>query len=254
MAVCEQGYLCEVCGLEVAEIDESDLYLRYVLGEVDPETLHVQPERHLRCNPTLAQFIVADGFAPVVVEGFFAKSELDPEFVAAEEARVTRGYLRLLELPGLGLPLTEYPAARGPGPLAGPDAGRAGAGDGPATPRRRDEPHVHRRPTRRPARRRPAPTAPDPLPRRRPRAGRGLPGREPRRRLGPDRRRVHRAAGRRAGTRSTSTTTSAASSSSTSSRDDCGMEVVRWLCLRAPPAPPADAVLRPQPQPRGRLA
>ena len=47
MAVCEQGYLCEVCGLDVAEITESDLYLRYVLGEVDPETLHVIPRRHI---------------------------------------------------------------------------------------------------------------------------------------------------------------------------------------------------------------
>ena len=69
MAVCEQGYLCEVCGLDVAEITESDLYLRYVLGEVDPETLHTQPERHIRCNPTLAQFIVADDFPPVVAAG-----------------------------------------------------------------------------------------------------------------------------------------------------------------------------------------
>ncbi len=109
MALCEQGYLCEVCNEEVETIDESDLYLRYVLGEVDPETLHVSRERHLRCNPTLAQFIVAEGFGPVVVEGPFAKSGLDPEFVASEEARVTEGYLRLRELPGSGLPLTDYP-------------------------------------------------------------------------------------------------------------------------------------------------
>src|SRR6478735_3944276 len=109
MAVCEQGYLCEVCGLDVAEVHESDLYLRYVLGEVDPETLHVRPERHITCNPTLAQFIVAEGFAPVSVEGVFSKAGLDPEFVAAEEARVTRAYLRLRELPELGLPITEYP-------------------------------------------------------------------------------------------------------------------------------------------------
>lgn len=109
MALCDQGYLCEVCGRDVADLAESDLYLRYVLGEVDPETLHVQPERHLRCNPTLAQFIVAEGFPPVAVEGFFAKSALDPEFVAAEEARVTRGYLRLLELRVTELPIVEYP-------------------------------------------------------------------------------------------------------------------------------------------------
>ena len=109
MVRCEQGYLCEVCGADVEDLTDSDLYLRYVLGEVDPETLHVQPERHLRCNPTLAQFIVVEGFEPIVVEGPFAKSGLDPEFVAEEDARVTRGYRRLLELPALGVPITEYP-------------------------------------------------------------------------------------------------------------------------------------------------
>ena len=109
MAVCEQGYLCEVCRGEVEDLTESDLYLRFVLGEVDPETLHVQPERHLRCNPTLAQFIVADGFPAVTVAGPFAKAGLDAEFVASEEARVTRGYLRLLELPALGLSIADYP-------------------------------------------------------------------------------------------------------------------------------------------------
>jgi len=110
VAVCEEGYLCEVCGAEVEDITASDLYLRYVLGEVDPETLHTSPERHLRCNPVLAQFIVAEGFAPVVVEGPFAKAELDHEFVVEEEDRVTRGYLRLKEVFFLeGLPITEYP-------------------------------------------------------------------------------------------------------------------------------------------------
>ena len=109
MALCDQGYTCEVCREEVEAIDESDLYLRYVLGEVDPETLHLAPERHLRCNPTFAQFIVAEGFGPVVVEGPFAKDQLDPDFVAEEEARVTEGYFRLRELAGSGLPLTEYP-------------------------------------------------------------------------------------------------------------------------------------------------
>jgi hypothetical protein len=109
MAVCERGYLCEVCGREVEDLHESDLYLRYVLGEVDPERLHIQPERHLVCNPTLAQFIVADGFPPVLAEGLFAKSQLDPAFVAVEEERVTRGYLRLRSLRALELPLVEYP-------------------------------------------------------------------------------------------------------------------------------------------------
>jgi hypothetical protein len=109
MAICEQGYLCDVCGCDVAELTESDLYLRYVLGEVAPESLHLTPERHIRCNPVLAQFIVVDGFEPVLAGGFFDKSSLDPDFVADEERRVTRGYLRLLEVMSLELPIIDYP-------------------------------------------------------------------------------------------------------------------------------------------------
>ncbi len=77
---------------------DSDLYLRFVTGMLDPELLHVTPEKHIRCNPTLAQFIVADEFTPVLVEGEFAKSNLDPEYVAARETLVTRGWYRLHEL------------------------------------------------------------------------------------------------------------------------------------------------------------
>ncbi len=109
MARCERGYLCEVCGEEVEELADSDLYLRYVLGEVDPERLHKLPERHIRCNPVLAQFIVVPGWTPVTIEGAFAKAVLDPQFVSHEELRVTRGYLRLQELGRLGLPIHEYP-------------------------------------------------------------------------------------------------------------------------------------------------
>lgn len=111
MARCDEGYLCDVCGQEVEDLTESDLYLRYVLGEVDPETLHLAHERHLRCNPTLAQFIVADGFEPVEVTGPFSRQELDPLFVAEEQARVTAAYQRLQTLfhTSRDLPLTEYP-------------------------------------------------------------------------------------------------------------------------------------------------
>jgi hypothetical protein len=109
MAQCDQGYLCEVCGQEVEDLIDSDLYLRYVLGEVDPERLHLLPERHIRCNPVLAQFIVDSGFDPVRVGGAFSKAELAPEFVAAEETRVTQGFLRLQEVLRLGLPIHEYP-------------------------------------------------------------------------------------------------------------------------------------------------
>ena len=109
MARCEQGYLCEVCGLEVAEITDSDLYLRYVLGEVPPEQLHLLRERHIRCNPALAQYVVDPAFAPLRCEGFFAKETLDAAFVAAEETRVTRGWRRLQEIPTLGIAIIDYP-------------------------------------------------------------------------------------------------------------------------------------------------
>ena len=109
MARCEQGYLCEVCHKDVEDIVDSDLYLRYVLGEVPAEELHLRPERHLRCNPELAQYVVDPGFPSVRCEGIFGKELLDGAYVAAEEARVTRGWRRLCELPGLGLPITEYP-------------------------------------------------------------------------------------------------------------------------------------------------
>jgi hypothetical protein len=109
MARCEQGYLCDVCGGDVAALTESDLYLRYVLGEVPPEQLHILRERHITCNPATAQYIVDPGFTPVQCPGPFGKENLDPAWVAAEEARVTAAWRRLQELPALGLPIIEYP-------------------------------------------------------------------------------------------------------------------------------------------------
>jgi len=109
MAKCEEGYLCDVCGQDVAELADSDLYLRYVIGLLDPEVLHTTKERHIRCNPSLAQYIVADDFEPVVVDGPFDKRQLDTTFVRAQEILVTRGWQRLKELAGLGIPIIEYP-------------------------------------------------------------------------------------------------------------------------------------------------
>jgi hypothetical protein len=110
MARCEEGYLCDVCGGDVENIWESDLYLRYVIGQIDPETLHTTRERHIRCNPTLAQFIVHTDFEPVIVAGPFAKCELDPAYVRDHERLVTRGWQRLKELSHLeGLSLLDYP-------------------------------------------------------------------------------------------------------------------------------------------------
>ena len=109
MAKCEQGYLCDVCGREVEQMTDSDLYLRFILGEVPLDALHVSRERHLRCNATLAQFIVDPAFTPVACEGPFAKQSLDPASVTEQEERVTRAWRRLQELPGMGLPLVQYP-------------------------------------------------------------------------------------------------------------------------------------------------
>jgi hypothetical protein len=112
MVGCEQGYLCDVCGLDVEAITESDLYLRYVMGEVSPLALPTLRERHIRCNPATAQYIVDPAFAAVRGEGLFAKELLDPEYVAAQEALVTQAWRRLQEIPRLGIPITEYPLAQ----------------------------------------------------------------------------------------------------------------------------------------------
>lgn len=109
MARCEEGYLCDVCGGDVESLVESDLYLRYVIGMVDPETLHTTRERHIACNPALAQFIVDGAFPTVAVEGPFDKRRLDPAFVAEREGLVTRGWRRLRELSGRELSILDYP-------------------------------------------------------------------------------------------------------------------------------------------------
>jgi hypothetical protein len=109
MAKCDEGYLCDVCGKDVAEIVDSDLYLRYIVGMLDPEVLHTSPERHIRCNPGLAQYIIAEDFEPVVIEGPFDKRQLDPAFVAEREELMTRGWRRLNDVIRLGVPIIEYP-------------------------------------------------------------------------------------------------------------------------------------------------
>src|SRR2546421_12795177 len=109
MVACEQGYLCDVCGKDVEAITESDLYLRYVMGEVSPLELPRQRERHIRCNPATAQYIVDTAFEPVRCDGVFAKESLDRGHVREQEERVTRAWRRLQEIPNLGIPIPEYP-------------------------------------------------------------------------------------------------------------------------------------------------
>ena len=109
MAKCDQGYLCEVCGQPVENITDSDLYLRYVLGEIPYAQLHRAPERHLRCNPVDAQFIVDPDFTPVEVTGLFDKRLFDPVEVAKKEDLYSRAWRRLRQVAAESLPLSEYP-------------------------------------------------------------------------------------------------------------------------------------------------
>ncbi|MCZ2342666.1 MAG: hypothetical protein LC104_12880 [Bacteroidales bacterium] len=111
MARCDEGYRCEVCGQDVEQITDSDLYLRYILDEIPLEFLHRAAERHIRCNPVLAQYIRHERFEPVTLEGPFGKQQFDPAFRVAEEQRVTQGWLRLQAIPRLGLSVAEYPLA-----------------------------------------------------------------------------------------------------------------------------------------------
>ena len=99
MAKCEEGYLCEVCGGDVERLRDSALYLQFIIGWLDPETLHTRRECHLRCLPALAQFIDDPRFdPPVVVEGEFGRNQLDAQFASERAGLVTRGYQRLLEI------------------------------------------------------------------------------------------------------------------------------------------------------------
>src|SRR5262245_5472134 len=109
MAKCEQGYLCDVCGKDVEDITDSDLYLRYVMGEVRPDQLHRMPERHIRCNTPLAQYIVDSAFAPVHIEGAFAKQSIDSSYVVQQEALVTRAWRRLQEIAATPVHVIDYP-------------------------------------------------------------------------------------------------------------------------------------------------
>jgi hypothetical protein len=57
----------------------------------------------------LAQYINDPGFDPVSCPGPFNKYEFDPDFIRAEERRVTRAWRRLQAIPHLGLSVAEYP-------------------------------------------------------------------------------------------------------------------------------------------------
>lgn len=110
MARCDSGYFCLECGEYVPSILESELYLRYVMGEVPFDGLLALPDRHIRCNPAIAQYIVHESFPAVLDERpEFDKRRRDPAEVVAREDLVTRAWLRQQSLPESGLDVADYP-------------------------------------------------------------------------------------------------------------------------------------------------
>ena len=110
MANCDEGYNCDRCGEYVENVEESELYLRYVLGAVPHEELPREPERHIRCAPEFAQFIVDPGFEPVPCDDpDLAKERLPAAVRAAQERLFTRAWRRLREVRDLGIPVEDYP-------------------------------------------------------------------------------------------------------------------------------------------------
>lgn len=99
MAKCEEGYLCEVCGHDVENLRDSGLYLQFILGWIDPETLHTRREIHIDCLPALAQFIDDTNYPrPLEVPPEFHREHLDAQFVRQRTEQVSRAYQRLREL------------------------------------------------------------------------------------------------------------------------------------------------------------
>ena len=110
MAHCDEGYSCDRCGEYVNNVQVSELYLRYVLGAVPLDELPREPERHIRCSPEFAQFIVDDGFEPVVCDDpAFDKRKLPPPVRTRQEQIFTLAWRRLQDVRGLGLAVDEYP-------------------------------------------------------------------------------------------------------------------------------------------------
>ena len=115
MARCDRGYLCQACHEPVDTMPESELYLRYVLGEIPAEWLPAMPDRHLRCNPEIAQFIEHPDFPPLTDDDPTTdRRRIDPAAARARAERVTRAWLRLREIPAAGIPLAEMPLPDSP--------------------------------------------------------------------------------------------------------------------------------------------
>lgn len=110
MANCDEGYSCDRCGKYVESIRDSELYLRYVLGAVPRDQLLGEPERHIRCAPEFAQFIVDERFPPVDCDEVALDKRLLPKPVRERQEKIfTRAWRRLQELADSPTPVDEYP-------------------------------------------------------------------------------------------------------------------------------------------------
>jgi hypothetical protein len=113
VARCDEGYLCNVCGLPADTLPESLLYLRYILGEVTVEVLGQAQETHIRCCPAIAQYIVHPAFEPVVCTDVFARQHFPLDFQTSEETRITAAWATLYEAGEKGFSLLSYIATLG---------------------------------------------------------------------------------------------------------------------------------------------
>ena len=109
MAKCDEGYLCDVCGQDVAELTDSDLYLRYIVGMLDPEVLHTTPERHIRCNPRSPSTSSPTTSSRSSSKARSTSARSTRATSREREALLTRGWRRLNEVVRLGVPIIEYP-------------------------------------------------------------------------------------------------------------------------------------------------
>jgi hypothetical protein len=110
MSNCDEGYNCDRCGAYVENVQESELYLRYVLGAVPMDELPREPERHIRCAPEFAQFIVDDAFEPVACnDPALDKRNLPRDVRRRQEELFTAAWRRLQEVREQGVPVDLYP-------------------------------------------------------------------------------------------------------------------------------------------------
>ena len=91
MAKCDQGYLCEVCGTDVAEITDSDLYLRYVIGEIDSRALLAAPE--------LLAGAIQDGELGAMATELAAHLADPGRTGIGDDGGITKAHMRALPLP-----------------------------------------------------------------------------------------------------------------------------------------------------------